>query len=97
MAILLKSFELIEAHPSDTVEQIREKESYYQDFRRALSRFQDVADVWASIYFGNEIDFGTYQRLQNELRATDEEWRKLGQEPWFKQTKEIAEKIRTAL
>jgi hypothetical protein len=36
VSILLKSFELIEACPSDTVEQIREKEIYYQDFRRVL-------------------------------------------------------------
>jgi len=94
VAILLKSFELIEAHPSDTVEQIREKESYYQDFRRALSRFQDIADVWASVYFGNEIDFGTYQGLQNELRAIDEEWGKLSREYWFRKAKEIAKEKR---
>lgn len=94
VAILLKSFELIEAHPSDTVEQIREKESYYQDFRRALSRFQDVADVWTSVYFGNEIDFGTYQKLQNELRATDEEWERLYQESWFEKAKQIFEEKR---
>jgi type I restriction-modification system DNA methylase subunit len=57
VAILLKSVELIEALPSDRVEQIRKKEKYYQDFRKVLSRFQDVADVWTSVYFGNEIDF----------------------------------------
>jgi len=92
--ILLKSFELIEACPSDTVEQIRKKESYYHDFRRVLSRFQDVADVWTSIYFGIEIDFGTYQKLQNKIRSIDEEWDKLKQEPWFKNAKDIAEKMR---
>jgi type I restriction-modification system DNA methylase subunit len=90
VSILLKSFELIETHPSDTVEQIREKERLYQDFRKELSRFQDVADVWTSIYFGNEVDFGTYQRLQGELRSSDEEWERLNQKPWFRKAKDIA-------
>ncbi|MBW1825338.1 MAG: hypothetical protein JRI87_12455, partial [Deltaproteobacteria bacterium] len=90
ISILLKSFELIETQPSDTVEQVREKESLYQDFRSIVSRFQDVADVWTSIYFGNEVDFGTYQRLQGELRSSDEEWQRLSQKPWFKKAKGIA-------
>ncbi|MFH1932295.1 MAG: N-6 DNA methylase [Pseudomonadota bacterium] len=90
ISILLKSFELIETQPSDTVEQIREKERLYQDFRKIVSRFQDVADVWTSIYFGNVVDFGTYQRLQGELRSSDEEWEKLNQKPWFKKAKGIA-------
>ncbi|MBW1691620.1 MAG: hypothetical protein JRJ70_12890 [Deltaproteobacteria bacterium] len=90
VGILLKSFELIEALPSDTVQQIREKEMYYQDFRRVLSRFQDVADVWTSIYFGIEIDFGTYQRLQNKIRSIDEEWDELSQQPWFREAKVVA-------
>jgi len=94
VAILLKSFELIESLPSDTVEQVREKERHYWDFRKTLSRFQDVADIWTSIYFGNELDFGTYQRLQNKIRSTDEEWNELKQEPWFKSAKAIAEKMR---
>ena len=94
VAILLKSFELIESVPSDTVEQVREKERYYRDFRGVLSRFQIVADAWASIFFGNEIDFGTYQKLQNELRATDAEWKRLSQEPWFKKAKDIADEKR---
>lgn len=90
VGILLKSFELIEALPSDTVEQIRKKETYYQDFRRALSRFQDVADVWTSRHFGNEIDFWSYQRLHDELRGVDEEWDGLSQEPWFRKARVVA-------
>nr|MBC8457255.1 hypothetical protein [Deltaproteobacteria bacterium] len=94
VAILLKSFELIETRPSDTVEQIRGKEKLYREFRKIVSRFQDAANVWTSVYFGNEIDFGTYQKLQNELRSPDEEWEILSQETWFKKAKEIAEEKR---
>ena len=92
ISILLGAFAQIEKLPSDTVEQVRQKERLYQDFRKIVSRFQDVADVWASTYFLNDVDFGNYQwqRLQNNLRSADEEWKKLGQESWFKKAKEIA-------
>ena len=88
--LLLKDFSLIERLPSDTVEQIKQKEKFYQEFRERISRFQDVADVWVSGYFGNEVHFGNYQDLQDKLRSTNEEWAKLYQENWFKKAKDIA-------
>jgi len=88
--ILLGAFAQIEKLPSDTVEQVREKEKLYQSFRKIVSRFQDVADVWTSAYFGNDVDSGNFQKLQNKLRSTDEEWEKFNREPWFKKAKESA-------
>ena len=87
---LLAAFSNIEAQASDSVEQIRMKEKFYLEFRKIVSRFQDVADLWTSIYFGNEIDFGNYLKLQEKLRSPSEEWEKLSQEPWFKRGKEIS-------
>jgi Alw26I/Eco31I/Esp3I family type II restriction m6 adenine DNA methyltransferase len=92
--ILLGAFAQIESLPSDTVEQIRQKEKLFNDFRKIVSRFQDVADVWISNYFGNEIDFGNYMSLQDNLRSSEEEWRRLSQEHWFKKAKEIADEKR---
>jgi len=92
--ILLGSFAQIEQFPSDTVEQIRKKENLYMEFRKIVSRFQDVADVWTSIYFGNERHFGNYQNLHDKLRSTNEEWAKLYQEDWFKKAKDIAKEKR---
>jgi hypothetical protein len=71
------------------VEQVREKEKLYQNFRKIVSRFQDVADIWNSLYFGNDVDSGNYQKLQNRLRSTDEEWQRLSQDGWFKKAKDI--------
>lgn len=88
--ILLGAFAQIEGLPSDTVEQIRQKEKLYQDFRRIVSRFQDVADIWTSVYFGNGIDFGKYQSLQDTLRANDAIWENLTKESWFKKARAIA-------
>ena len=42
----------------------------------------------------NDVDFGNYQKLQNKLRSTDEEWERLSQESWFKKAKEIANEKR---
>jgi type I restriction-modification system DNA methylase subunit len=96
ITILLGAFAQIEKLPSDTVEDIRRKESLYQEFRKIISRFQDVADVWTSTYFLDNDDFGNYQwqRLQNNLRSTDEDWRKLAQESWFQSAKGIANEKR---
>jgi len=88
--ILLGAFAQIEMLPSDTVEQVTEKEKLYQDFRKIVSRFQDVADVWTNIYFENDVSSGNYQKLQNKLRSTEEEWKRLSQESWFKKAKDIA-------
>jgi len=88
--ILLGAFAQIEMLPSDTVEQVTEKEKLYQDFRKIVSRFQDVADVWTNIYFENDVSSGNYQKLQNKLRSTEEEWKRLSQESWFKKAKDSA-------
>lgn len=93
--ILLGAFAQIEGLPSDTVEQIREKGGLYNNFRKIVSRFQDVADVWTSVYFQNdELTQFKYQMLENNLRVTDEEWDKLSQESWFKKAKEMGDKKR---
>ncbi|MBI5025201.1 MAG: N-6 DNA methylase, partial [Nitrospirae bacterium] len=89
--ILLGAFAQIEGLPSDTVEQIREKERLYQHFRNIVSRFQDVADIWTSVYFGNGIDFSKYQSLQDNLRANDDLWKNLRNEQWFKEAKAFAD------
>ncbi|MBI4378231.1 MAG: Fic family protein, partial [Nitrospinae bacterium] len=89
--ILLGAFAQIEGLPSDTVEQIQEKEKLYENFRRIVSRFQDIADIWTSVYFGNGIDFGKYHNLQDNLRANDTAWENLKNEPWFKKAKAIAQ------
>lgn len=88
--ILLGSFELIEKLPSETVEQIKEKDKIYQEFRNLVRRFQDAADVWTSVYFGNEVPYENYDKLQEKLRASEEEWRSLRNEPSVNKALDIA-------
>jgi len=94
--ILLGDFALLEKLPSDTIENIRKKEKYYQHFLNTISRFKDVADIWTSVYFGNE--FGNeeveYYSMLNNLKAPEEKWEEFSNELWFKKGKEIAEEKR---
>lgn len=92
--LLLKDFELIEQLPSETVEQINNKEEYYKDFRNRVRRFQDVSDLWTSLYFGNEVTWNDYRLLQEKLRAADTEWEELRRNPWFSKGVQLAEQKR---
>lgn len=88
--LLLRSFELIEALPSETVEQIQKKEEYYRNFREQVRRFQEVADIWTSVYFGNEITWDEYHVLQEKLRASEAEWQQMKLRPWFQKAMALA-------
>ncbi len=92
--ILLRSFAQIESLSSDTVEDVRQKEQLYREFRNTISMFQDVADVWTSVYFGNDVIYPQYQKIQDSLRKNPDEWDKLRQEPWFAKGKQIAQEKR---
>lgn len=87
---LLKDFERIESLPSETVEQIRDKEKLYEDFRRKVDRFKIVADLWTSRYFGNELGWSDYNALQEGLKD-EENWQELAQKEWFQKGVGIAE------
>ncbi|MBW1973685.1 MAG: N-6 DNA methylase, partial [Deltaproteobacteria bacterium] len=90
----LNYFDQIEKLPSDNVSQINEKKNLYKDYRNLISRFVDIADIWTSLYFGNELEVGNYQILQENLRESPQRWRTFMEEPWFKKAKEIAKEKR---
>lgn len=87
--ILLGAFKQIESIPSETVEQVREKEKLYNEFRKIVSRFQDVADVWTSYYFCNKFEYGDYKKLQDNLPSPEAEWEKLARKTFLQKAKEI--------
>jgi len=88
--ILLKAFSQIEMMPSNTVEDIKEKEKLYEEFRKIVRRFQDVADVWTSLYFENKVSHSEYDKLQEKLSASEEEWEKLRNAPYIIKALQIA-------
>ncbi|GAG65500.1 unnamed protein product, partial [marine sediment metagenome] len=74
----------IEELPSDTVEQIKEKEKYEKEFRKNIKHFKQIADLWISIYFGKKISWENYNIAQDKLESSEEEWKKIIKEEWFK-------------
>ena len=81
--VLLNNRKLIEELPSEKVEQIREKEKYEEEFRKKIERFKQIADLWTSIYFGNEISWQNYITVQDKLESSGQEWQEILDEEWF--------------
>ncbi len=78
--------------PSDNVEQIREKERIYDKIREILRPFKEVANVWVSVYFGNEVNPGDYeQKLLLKLSDPPAVWEsEVRSQPWFAKAQEVA-------
>jgi len=92
--VLLNNRKFIEELPSEKVEQIREKEIYEKEFRKKIERFKQIADLWTSIYFSNEISYENYNTAQDKLESLEIEWQKIINEEWFKRELNIYRKKR---
>jgi hypothetical protein len=77
--------------PSDKVEQIREKERIYNKIREVLWPFKEVANVWASVYFGNEVEAKDYEeKLLFKLSDPSAVWEgEVRSQPWFAKAQAI--------
>ncbi len=86
---LLQAFNLIERMPTDTLAQEREKEAAWREIEQRRERFRQVANVWLSTYFGNEVDDADYARAVDALTgpaAFDD----LEREGWFADAQSLA-------
>jgi type I restriction-modification system DNA methylase subunit len=94
---LLKRYAEMAAQPDDDLKTVKEKEKKYEELREEeLSRrLTDLADIWLSTYFGNEVDEEEYQELQNFLspnRFLD--WSEFRTKEWFVRAKMLASQKR---
>lgn len=70
ISLLMGDFKNIKDRPSDTVEQVKEKEHILNDLiEKRRSRYIKQADLWTSTFFGNEMDDGIYYALVEELQG----------------------------
>jgi len=78
--------------PSDKVEHIREKEQIYNEIKEVLCPFNEVANVWTSAHFGNEIEAKDYdQKLLFNLSDLPAVWEnEVRSQTWFAKAQEIA-------
>ena len=94
---LLKQYADMAARPDDNLKTVKEKEKKYGELREEeLSRrLTDLADIWLSTFFGNEVDEEEYQELQNYLsprRFLD--WSEFRTKEWFARAKTLASEKR---
>jgi type I restriction-modification system DNA methylase subunit len=94
---LLKRYAEMAAQPDDDLKTVKEKEKKFEELREEeLSRrLNDLADIWLSTFFGNEVDEEEYQELQNYLsprRFLD--WSEFRTKEWFARAKMLASEKR---
>lgn len=83
----------IEDEPSDTIDQIHEKIDLLKKARGMMKPFRQVADVWVSTYFGNEVKPADYSRLLEALRKDDKKaLAALEREKWLERANKLWER-----
>jgi len=82
--VLLQSRALIAQLPTETLEDIHNKEKWERDFDHNIQRFRTLADLWVSTYFGNRVAWDEYNTLVENLQSLEPEWGKLLKKEYVK-------------
>lgn len=86
LPILLEPLNRIRALPSESMDQIKEKDRLYRrSFQPVCDMFRRVADLWCSVFFGPADASVSPEQYSEALEAlrTDAAFRKLMRRPWF--------------
>ncbi|PTD94271.1 restriction endonuclease [archaeon SCG-AAA382B04] len=88
---LVERYQKIEEQPDDSLEDIKLKEEMYDVLKDNYLkiRFEELANVYLSTYFGNEVPEGEYNNLKNNIQD-DKVWEKFRGKDWFKKAQKIA-------
>jgi hypothetical protein len=84
----------IQFMPSDTTEQIKDKERILKESDELIRRSKQVADLYLSGYFGNGVSLDDYARVMGDIALIEEEWLKYEKKDWFKKAVELADEKR---
>jgi len=74
---LLQNRSLIAQLPTETLEDVNNKEKWERDFEHNIMRFRTLADLWVSTYFGNSVAWDEYNTLIENIQSPGPEWVKL--------------------
>ena len=69
VATAIGHYLLIEEIESRTAEQIHAKEDKLETAQKMLRSHKGVANLWTSVYFGNDVSRATYHQALNALRS----------------------------
>ncbi len=95
---LLASFQRIAALPTNTAQDVLQKEQEYATFRDFSKPFRMVANLWVSRHVGNNFNGDQYQETLEALNSyyadppDATQWDALQQQPWFVYAEEQATK-----
>ena len=80
--------------PSETAEQVKEKEKLLKAFEKAREPFRLVADVWTSTVLDESTELIPKQ-YQSALEALTQpmQFKRLSAEPWFRQAVNLARRL----
>ena len=73
VATAIGHYLLIEEMESRTADQIHQKEHELDIAQQMLRSHKGVANLWTSVYFGNEVSRSAYHQALNALRSRDTE------------------------
>jgi len=91
---LLKKYSDMATTPDDSLEKVKWKEDQFHQIKESeLSlRLAEVANVWLSTYFGNQVIEDDYYEMQNRIDPEKfPDWSALRSQEWFLQAQEIAQ------
>jgi len=74
---LLQNRALITQLPTETLEDVHNKQKWEKDFEHNMERFRMLADTWVSTFFGNDVRWDEYNSLVENIQTPNPEWRKL--------------------
>ncbi len=68
----VEEFQLIESKPTDTIKAIKNKRSIHDKLRKEhLDKWQEIADIWTSSFFGIELQPNIYKALSDYILGKD--------------------------
>lgn len=80
------------ALPDDSLAMVKWKEDQFRQIKQSeLSRrMEELADVWLSTYFGNQVSEDDYFEMQNHILEKFPDWSALRSREWFVRAQELA-------
>ncbi len=89
LILLLQKRAMIARNPTENLNDIDEKKDWEKDFQEIVERFRLLADLWASKYLGNKVDWEEYNTLAMNLHTAKPDWEKLIQKKSIKKALEF--------
>ncbi|MBL7209220.1 MAG: Eco57I restriction-modification methylase domain-containing protein [Dehalococcoidia bacterium] len=91
---LLQNRALIAQLPTETLEDVHNKQKWEKDFEHNMERFRALADVWVSTFLGNKVPWDEYNTLVENLQSPDPEWEKLLEKKYVQSALDLREHYR---